>query len=63
MNLPQVNLFVADFSTMLRFYRDVLGFEANDIEPGPPCVPMANWASPDGPDAFGGIRSIATYLR
>ena len=45
MNLSQVNLFVADFPAMLRFYRDVLGFEANDIEPGPPCVPMVNWAS------------------
>ena len=45
MNLSQVNLFVADFPAMLRFYRDVLGFEANDIEPSPPCVPMVNWAS------------------
>jgi catechol 2,3-dioxygenase-like lactoylglutathione lyase family enzyme len=44
-NLSQVNLFVEDFSTMLRFYRDVLGFEANDIDPGPPCIPMVNWAS------------------
>ena len=39
MNLFQVNLFVNDFSSMLRFDRDALGFETNDIEPGPPCVP------------------------
>lgn len=45
MNLFQVNLFVEDFPSMLRFYRDALGFETNDIEPGPPCVPMVNWAS------------------
>lgn len=45
MNLFQVNLFVKDFPAMLRFYRDALGFETNDIEPGPPCVPMVNWAS------------------
>jgi catechol 2,3-dioxygenase-like lactoylglutathione lyase family enzyme len=30
---------------MLRFYRDTLGFETTDAEPGPPCVPMVNWAS------------------
>jgi len=45
MNLFQVNVFVRDFPSMLRFYRDALGFETNDIEPGPPCVPMLNWAS------------------
>ena len=45
MNLFQVNLFVNDFSAMLYFYRDELGFEVNDIEPGPPSVPMVNWAS------------------
>ena len=45
MNLFQVNLFVNDFASMLRFYRDALGFETNDIDPGPPCVPMVNWAS------------------
>ena len=45
MNLFQVNLFVTDFPTMLAFYRDTLGFATNDIEPGPPCVPMVNWAS------------------
>jgi catechol 2,3-dioxygenase-like lactoylglutathione lyase family enzyme len=45
MNLSQVNLFVIDFEAMLEFYRDKLGFSTNDIEPGPPCVPMVNWAS------------------
>jgi len=45
MNLFQVNLFVETFPVMLRFYRDALGFEVNDIEPGPPSVPMVNWAS------------------
>ncbi|MDQ6852564.1 MAG: VOC family protein [Actinomycetota bacterium] len=30
---------------MLRFYRDALGFEVNDIEPGAPSEPMVNWAS------------------
>jgi catechol 2,3-dioxygenase-like lactoylglutathione lyase family enzyme len=45
MNLFQVNLFVQDFSTMLSFYRDALGFETTDVDPGPPCVPMVNWAS------------------
>jgi catechol 2,3-dioxygenase-like lactoylglutathione lyase family enzyme len=45
MNLSQVNLFVIDFEAMLDFYRDKLGFSTNDVEPGPPCVPMVNWAS------------------
>jgi hypothetical protein len=45
LNLFQVNLFVDDFPSMLGFYRDVLGFETNDIEPGPPCVQVVNWAS------------------
>jgi catechol 2,3-dioxygenase-like lactoylglutathione lyase family enzyme len=45
MNLFQVNLFVDDFPTMLRFYRDALGLETTDVQPGPPCVPMVNWAS------------------
>jgi catechol 2,3-dioxygenase-like lactoylglutathione lyase family enzyme len=45
MNLFQVNLFVQDFTTMLSFYRDALGFETTDVEPGPPCVPGVNWAS------------------
>jgi catechol 2,3-dioxygenase-like lactoylglutathione lyase family enzyme len=45
LRLFQVNLFVRDFPTMLAFYRDALGFPTNDIEPGPPCEPMVNWAS------------------
>src|SRR3954454_9324421 len=45
MNLFQINLFVDDFTSMLGFYRDALGFETNDIEPGAPCVPMVNWVS------------------
>jgi catechol 2,3-dioxygenase-like lactoylglutathione lyase family enzyme len=45
MNLFQLNLFVDSFPTMLRFYRDALGFEVNDVEPGPPSEPMVNWAS------------------
>lgn len=45
MNLFQVNLFVEDFASMLRFYRDALGFQTNDIVPGPPSIPMVNWAS------------------
>ena len=45
MNLFQVNLFVENFSSMLRYYRDVLGFPTNDIDPGPPSIPMVNWAS------------------
>ena len=45
MNLSQVNLFVEDFTTMLRFYRDALGFQTNEMDPGPPSIPMVNWAS------------------
>jgi len=44
-NLFQINLFVEDFDRMLRFYRDQLGFEVNDIDPGPPSKPFVNWAS------------------
>lgn len=44
-NLFQINLFVEDFDRMLRFYRDQLGFEVNDIDPGPPSKPLVNWAS------------------
>jgi catechol 2,3-dioxygenase-like lactoylglutathione lyase family enzyme len=47
MRLFQVNLFVDDFAAMLAFYRDVVGLAPNDIDPGPPCVPMLNWASLD----------------
>ena len=45
MNLFQVNLFVSDFVAMLSFYRDALGFEPSDTDPGPPCQPLVNWAS------------------
>jgi len=45
MSLCQVNLFVDDFQTMVSFYRDALGFEASDVDPGAPCIPMVNWAS------------------
>ena len=45
MNLSQVNLFVEDSTTMLRFYRDALGFQTNEMDPGPPSIPMVNWAS------------------
>ena len=45
MSLFQVNLFVDDFQAMLSFYRDALGFELTDVEPGAPCIPMVNWVS------------------
>jgi catechol 2,3-dioxygenase-like lactoylglutathione lyase family enzyme len=45
MNLFQVNLFVDDFAAMLAFYRDALGFDVTDVDSGPPCIPMVNWAS------------------
>ena len=45
MTLLQVNLFVHDFPRTLSFYRDALGFAATDVDPGPPCIPMTNWAS------------------
>src|SRR5437762_2923055 len=44
-NLVQVNVFVSDLAAMLEFYRDTLGFGVNDIDPGPPCVPLVNWVS------------------
>jgi catechol 2,3-dioxygenase-like lactoylglutathione lyase family enzyme len=44
-DLFQVNFFVEDFAVMLRFYRDALGFQTSDIDPGPPSIPMVNWAS------------------
>jgi catechol 2,3-dioxygenase-like lactoylglutathione lyase family enzyme len=44
-NLLQINLFVEDFGRMLHFYRDQLGFEVNDIDPGPPSNPLVNWVS------------------
>ena len=45
MNLFQINLFVSDFAGMLTFCRDKLGLVTNDLEPGPPSLPMVNWAS------------------
>jgi catechol 2,3-dioxygenase-like lactoylglutathione lyase family enzyme len=45
MNLSQINPFVSDFAAMLDFYRDKLSFSTNDVESGPPCVPLVNWAS------------------
>jgi catechol 2,3-dioxygenase-like lactoylglutathione lyase family enzyme len=45
MNLFQVNLFVSDFEEALRFYRDRLGLQVLDVDPGPPSVPLVNWAS------------------
>lgn len=45
MNLFQVNLFLDDFPAMMAFYRDALGFETADVDPGAPCVPLVNWVS------------------
>ncbi|MDP9335497.1 MAG: VOC family protein [Actinomycetota bacterium] len=45
MNLFQVNLFVSDFEEAFCFYRDRLGLQVHDIDPGPPSVPLVNWAS------------------
>ena len=45
LNLLQLNLFVKDFPAMLRFYREVLGLELNEVDPGPPSDPLVNWAS------------------
>ncbi|HUI05128.1 MAG TPA: VOC family protein [Acidimicrobiales bacterium] len=45
MNLSQVNLFVKDFSAMLGFYRDTLGLDIKDLDPGPPSIPLVNWVS------------------
>jgi catechol 2,3-dioxygenase-like lactoylglutathione lyase family enzyme len=61
MNLFQVNLFVEDFPAMLRFYRDKLGFEANDIEPGSPAIPLVNWASLRTGSAVLELFDAATY--
>ena len=44
-NLFQVNLFVQDFEQSLHFYRDRLGLELIDIDPGPPSIPLVNWVS------------------
>ena len=37
-------LYVEDFPTMLAFYRDVLGLEPTDVDPGPGHTPGVNWA-------------------
>jgi catechol 2,3-dioxygenase-like lactoylglutathione lyase family enzyme len=41
--LGLVLLFVEDFETMLGFYRDVLGFEVTDEDPGPGHRPGVDW--------------------
>ena len=46
---------------MLRFYRDQLGFEVNDIAPGPPAVPLVNWASLQTGSAILELFDVATY--
>ncbi len=45
LNLFQVNLFVCDFQQSLRFYRDRLGLEVLEIDPGPLHLPLVNWVS------------------
>jgi len=60
-NLFQINLFVDDFQPMLRFYRDQLGFEVNDIEPGPPCEPLVNWASLRTGDVMLELFDVGTF--
>jgi catechol 2,3-dioxygenase-like lactoylglutathione lyase family enzyme len=40
-----VNLFEDDFQTILSFYRDALGFEATEVDPGAPSNPKVNWVS------------------
>lgn len=61
MNLFQVNLLVEDFPAMLGFYRDQLGFELNDIAPGPPAVPLVNWASLRTGSVTLELFDVATY--
>jgi catechol 2,3-dioxygenase-like lactoylglutathione lyase family enzyme len=61
MNLFQVNLLVEDFPEMLHFYRDKLGFETNDIDPGPPAVPLVNWASLRTGSAILELFDVAAY--
>ena len=61
MNLFQVNLLVADFPAMLAFYRDKLGFELSDIAPGPPAVPLVNWASLRTGSVTLELFDVATY--
>ncbi len=45
MNLAQVNVFAQDFPRTLTFYRDQLGCTVIEMDPGPPAVPLVNWAS------------------
>jgi catechol 2,3-dioxygenase-like lactoylglutathione lyase family enzyme len=61
LNLFQVNLLVEDFPAMLGFYRDKLGFELNDIAPGPPSVPLVNWASLRTGSVTLELFDVATY--
>ena len=61
MNLFQVNLLVEDFPAMLGFYRDQLGFELNDMAPGPPAVPLVNWASLRTGSVTLELFDVATY--
>ena len=46
---------------MLGFYRDKLGFELNDIAPGPPAVPGVNWASLRTGSVTLELFDVATY--
>ena len=46
---------------MLGFYRDKLGFELNDIAPGPPAVPLVNWASLRTGSVTLELFDVATY--
>ena len=61
MKLFQVNLLVEDFSAMVAFYRDQLGFRTLDIDPGPPAEPMVNWASFDTGHAILELFDVGTY--
>jgi catechol 2,3-dioxygenase-like lactoylglutathione lyase family enzyme len=60
-NLFQINLFAADFPRMLRFYRDELGFDVNNIDPGPPSDPLVNWASLRTGDVLLELFDAATF--
>jgi catechol 2,3-dioxygenase-like lactoylglutathione lyase family enzyme len=59
--LFQVNLLVEDWSTMVSFYRDRLGFRTIDIDPGPPAEPMVNWVSFDTGHAILELFAVETY--
>jgi catechol 2,3-dioxygenase-like lactoylglutathione lyase family enzyme len=61
MNLFQVNLMVENFPEMLGFYRDQLGFAVIDIDPGPPAMPLVNWASLQTGSAILELFDVATY--